>query len=600
MDTLRADERAPLTSSPALTIDETILELLPAAVYVCDAEGLIVRYNRRAAELWGRSPRRGETEERFCGAHRLLRPDGRPLPHHRTPMAEVLRTGVPKRDAEIQIERPDGTRLWALVNIEPIRNGAGAMVGAVNCFQDITARKRAEAEARENEALYRAVIDTTPECVKIVARDGTVRHMNPAGLRMVGADDAGTVHGRSVFGLIAPECRNHWQACHERVCDGESFSWEFDIIGLNGTRRHMETHAVPLRMPDGAVAQLAVTRDITRRKRDEETLRDSERRSRELLAALPTAVYTTDAAGRITSYNEAAAAFWGVRPALGRSEWCGSWRLYRPDGKPLPHDRCPMAVALKECRPIRGAEAMAERPDGSRVPFLAYPTPLYDGTGALAGAVNMLVDITDRKQAEERQKLLVNELNHRVKNTLATVQSIAAQSFRGEVDGRAYKWFESRLIALSTAHDVLTRRNWEGASFREIVAQAVAPLSGRCASRFDIDGPDLRLTPKTALSLAMALHELCTNAAKHGALSNASGRVTVRWRVERDSAGDRLCLRWAETGGPPVEAPRRKGFGSRLIERGLAYDLKAEVRLAYHPGGVACEIDAPLGRPALP
>ena len=121
---------------------------------------------------------------------------------------------------------------------------------------------------------------------------------------------------------------------------------------------------------------------------------------RDLLDALPIAVYLTDSAGRITFYNQAAADLWGHRPEIGKAEWCGSWRLYWPDGRPLPHDQCPMAVALKERRAIRGAEAVAERPDGVRVPFLAYPTPLYDKSGALIGAVNTLVDITERKRAE--------------------------------------------------------------------------------------------------------------------------------------------------------------------------------------------------------
>jgi PAS domain S-box-containing protein len=125
-----------------------------------------------------------------------------------------------------------------------------------------------------------------------------------------------------------------------------------------------------------------------------------------LLQALPAAVYTTDAAGRITFYNEAAAALWGYRPELGKSEWCGSWRLYWPDGRPMPHGECPMAIALKEKRPIRGAEATAERPDGTRIPFLAYPTPLWDETGELTGAVNTLVDITDRKKVEDAAQRL--------------------------------------------------------------------------------------------------------------------------------------------------------------------------------------------------
>ncbi len=132
------------------------------------------------------------------------------------------------------------------------------------------------------------------------------------------------------------------------------------------------------------------------------TVLAGERAAQEILQALPAAIYTTDAAGRITFYNEAAAALWGCRPELGKSEFCGSWKLYWPDGTPLPHDECPMAVALKQGKAIRGMEAVAERPDGTRVPFIAYPTPLFDAEGRLTGAVNMLVDISDRHRAEQQ------------------------------------------------------------------------------------------------------------------------------------------------------------------------------------------------------
>jgi two-component system CheB/CheR fusion protein len=129
---------------------------------------------------------------------------------------------------------------------------------------------------------------------------------------------------------------------------------------------------------------------------------------RDVLEALPAAIYTTDAAGRITYYNEAAALLWGHRPELGESKWCGSWKLYWPDGRPLPHDQCPMALAIKEGRPNRGMEAVAERPDGTKIPFIPYPTPLYDSSGTLVGAVNMLVDITDRKRAEASAQRLAS------------------------------------------------------------------------------------------------------------------------------------------------------------------------------------------------
>ena len=187
------------------------------------------------------------------------------------------------------------------------------------------------------------------------------------------------------------------------------------------------------------------------------TLRERERRFRELLDALPAAVYTTDAAGRITYYNEAAVALWGHRPMLGSSEWCGSWKLYWPDGTPMPHDQCPMAVALKEDRAVRGLEAACERPDGTRVPFIPYPTPLHDEAGHLVGAVNMLVDISERKRTEEQQALLVRELHHRVKNTLATVQAIMGSTARSATSIEDFKnALIGRIGSLAKTHVLLT------------------------------------------------------------------------------------------------------------------------------------------------
>jgi PAS domain S-box-containing protein len=170
--------------------------------------------------------------------------------------------------------------------------------------------------------------------------------------------------------------------------------------------RNGEVDAVGQTGDHGRLAQLAVTRDITERKRAEEALRDSEARFRNLLLALPAAVYTTDREGRITLFNDQAAQLWGRRPDIGKDMWCGSWRIFRPDGTPLAHDQCPMAAALHEGRSVKGQEIVVERPDGTRVCVLPYPEPLRDASGEIVGAVNMLVDITDRKQAEEARSRL--------------------------------------------------------------------------------------------------------------------------------------------------------------------------------------------------
>jgi PAS domain S-box-containing protein len=204
------------------------------------------------------------------------------------------------------------------------------------------------------------------------------------------------------------------------------------------------------------------------------------------------------------------------------------------------------------------------------------------------------VDITERKKAEEHRELLINELNHRVKNTLATVQSIASQTLRNaDTTEAARSAMEARLLALSRAHDVLTRENWEGAGLIEIVREAMAPYRHERENRLHMEGPDVRLSPRMALAIAMALQELATNAVKYGALSNANGEVRVAWSVERKGE-KRLHLTWSETNGPRVEPPKRRGFGSRLIERSLAQDLNGEAQITFAPAGIICTVDAPV------
>jgi PAS domain S-box-containing protein len=313
---------------------------------------------------------------------------------------------------------------------------------------------------------------------------------------------------------------------------------------------------------------------------------------RQVLDLLPAAVYVTNASGRITYYNEAAAALWGYRPQLGLSEWCGFWKLYWPDGRPLPHDECPMAIAVRESRPIRGMEALAERPDGIRVPVIPYPTPLYDAAGELIGAVNMVVDITDRKRAQERQKLLINEIQHRIKNTLAVVQAIAAQTLHNAPVERDA--FVARLHALAGAHDLLRDDNWHQAALIDLVGKALNAFRDTHRERFVIDGPDgIFLDAQKSSLLVMALHELATNAVKYGALSNETGRVCVAWDTSGDEAPKRFRLCWRESGGPPVSPPKQKGFGSLLIERALQSQL-GPARLDFDPGGLVCSIEISL------
>jgi PAS domain S-box-containing protein len=325
------------------------------------------------------------------------------------------------------------------------------------------------------------------------------------------------------------------------------------------------------------------------------TLRERERRYRELLDALPAAVYTTDAAGRITYYNDAAAELWGHRPPLGSSEWCGSWKLFWPDGTPLPHNKCPMAIALKENRAVRGMEAVAERPDGIRVPFIPYPTPLHDEAGKLVGAVNMLVDITERKRAEEQQALMVRELHHRVKNTLATVQAIMGSTARSSETIEDFKnALIGRIGALAKTHRLLTDEG-NPVSFGDILHSELDAFDDGTEGRITLSGPDVFLTSQLAVSLGMAVHELTTNAAKYGALSVYGGKVDVTWSVTIEKAERRrLDFDWVESGGPAVAAPSRQGFGSRLLEFVLPGQIQAKTSIDYRGDGVRLHCSVPL------
>lgn len=319
-----------------------------------------------------------------------------------------------------------------------------------------------------------------------------------------------------------------------------------------------------------------------------------ERRFHDLLDALPAAIYTTDAAGRITYYNDAAAELWGHEPPLGATEWCGSWKLYRPDGTPMAHDECPMAVALKEQRPVRGIEGFAERPDGTRVPFMPYPTPLYDEAGNLTGAINMLVDITERKCAEEQQALMVRELHHRVKNTLATVQAIMGSTARSAETIEDFKnALIGRIGSLAKTH-LLLSEEMGTVTFGDIARKELDPFDNGSGGRIRLSGPPVELPSQLTVTLGMALHELTTNAAKYGALSVYGGRVDVTWRVTIGAGRRTLDIDWAESGGPPVAEPARQGFGARLLELVLPGQIQAKTHVDYRPDGLRVHCAVPL------
>lgn len=299
---------------------------------------------------------------------------------------------------------------------------------------------------------------------------------------------------------------------------------------------------------------------------------------------------------------------WELDLATGRmqaSDICAA-NFGRPDGRALPsyetlqdcilpedreHQRSAVQRAIETGDDL-DVEYRNVWPDGSVHWVQVRGRAVYDRNGAPSRMIGISMDVTERKQAEERQNLLLEELNHRVKNTLAIVQSIAAQTLRSAPSPSAFTdAFQGRLQILSQSHDLLTRKQWQGALLEEIVGQTMAPYHG--AGRVRFGGPPVMLSTGVAVSLHLAFHELATNAAKYGALSVDGGTVEVTWST---GGGDRkrLTLNWRESGGPPVVAPDRRGFGTRMIERALPYEMNGDVVLTFDPMGLRCTLSIPL------
>jgi two-component sensor histidine kinase len=448
-----------------LELDQAVLDALPIGVYACDVDGHILRVNRRAGELWGRAPRLMDPAQRFCGSFRLESLEGEFIPPGETPMARAVLTGESYEGVEAVVQNPDGKRWVARVNVAPLLDVGGEVVGAINCFQDVT---------REHEmrlALERQ--QRTFDLAMIASQMGTWRY-----------------------------------TMADNICVYDENAQL--LYGLTEGRFLHDDEGVKAKFHPDDMA--------------------------DMWARVATAIDPTGDGRYDAEYR--------VKQLDGSWRWLSAWGLVEFEGE--------------------GA---------GRKPV------------AMAGASR---DLTERKRAEELQRLLLNELNHRVKNTLATVQSLVAQTLRGAVDLDAARTaINARIVALAGAHDLLTSRSWASADVVEVVGRAIAPFA---AGQFTVDGPSLELSPKQTLALSLALHELATNAAKYGALSKPEGRVGLRWQAQ----DGQIELQWRESGGPEVVPPVRRGFGSRLLEGGLSRDLDGHTRLQFVEAGVLCSITAAL------
>lgn len=355
---------------------------------------------------------------------------------------------------------------------------------------------------------------------------------------------------------------------------------EAEIEFRSGRRsRLLSVRAFPLGDGIGAVWS-----DITLARAAERRLALSEARYRELADGTPAASWLSRPDGTLEFLNQAMVDAFGRprRDLLGRG-----WMKHIH-----PEDRDRMMAARAEARANHSSmryEGRILRPDGSARIIELYGRPRFDVSGQFRGHVGIATDVTDAREAEQRRTLLVHELNHRVKNTLATVQSLVSHTLRDHgVSKNVERDLMERLLALAAAHNILNREDWRGADVDEVVHDLMRPYHS--ADRISTAGPKVRISPKTAIALAMALQELATNAAKHGALASPTGKVQLNWTRN----GDGIDLEWREIGERRVSKPRLTGFGSQLLGRMLEGELGRAAETVYAPEGLICRVHAPV------
>ncbi len=461
---------------------------------------------------------------------------------------------------------------------QPLLDASGELTGIFVQGHDVTEQQRALIGLWESEQRFRLVAERAPVMLWMGDAAGKCAYLNKSQREFWGVteetmtsfDWAATAHPEDAPALAAPYA--------EAMANHTPFSLEARFRRHDGIYRRFRTHAEPRFGAGGEfLGMIGVNVDIT-------DMHEAENRYRRIFEQASDLILTADLDQIITDCNPAAAAAVGLErdQAIGRkiSEFLS----------PDDYRRTTEMLGAKLERGGTTQYDVQVRSSTGDLLFWEIASGLtFDDAGNPLGLHVVGRDVTERKRFERHQQLLVGELNHRVKNTLAIVQSLTHQSFNSSVPPQdAIRRFEGRLEALAGAHNLLTRKNWDTALIAEVAGAALAPFcaAGRC----EIDGPDVQIGPQTAVSLALALHELATNAAKYGALSNSAGSISVHWTY----SDNLLELMWAESGGPEVSAPTRRGFGTRMIERLLASEFAGKVELSFAPQGVSCRVTGRL------
>ena len=506
------------------------------------------------------------------------------LPRVQVLLAEALEKGGEYR-AEYRVHQHDGQYRWIEAVGRCEMDQQGKPFRFLGVLVNIDARKKHEAALAESEARFREVANAAPVLIWVADTENKGIWYNRAWLDFTGRSmDQELGHGW-LEGVHPEDLAKCAEICGGSFARREPFRLDFRLRDGDGEWRIIDDTAVPRFADDGEfLGYIGTCVDVTEARRSEAALRDSEERYRRIFEQTSDLIFTADLNQVITACNPAAADAIGltVEQAIGRN----ISEFVSPEDLDLTREK--LRTKLERGGTTRYELRVRSKNRDSR--YWEINSGLtFDELGSPVGIHVVARDVTERKRLERHQQILVAELNHRVKNTLAIVQSLAHQTFRdGTPAQESISAFEGRLQALAVAHNLLTGRGWEAASIRDVIVSALAPFcaDGRC----EVEGPEISIRPETAVGLSLAIHELATNACKYGALSNSSGRITITWTVEEG----KLELVWREQGGPPVEAPATFGFGTKMIKRMLAKEFTADVELNFARTGLECRAAGPV------
>ena len=563
---------------------EAIFNQTGAGIAEADVVGRFVNVNERFCEIVGRS----REELLRLTVTDITHPED--ISENRQLLNRLVVGGEPFR-IEKRYLRPDGAPIWVTNTVSLVQRGTGHEPTLLAVSIDITDQKSAEEALKESELRYRTLFEVIEAGFCIVelkfdengkAIDYRMVEVNPAFEEQTGLRDA---EGRWISDLV-PQLERHWFDTYGRVARTRTPERFENGSGPLGDR-WFDVYAFPVGEPQEQRVGILFN-DISERRRIELRLREAEERYRLAAKATNDAIWDWDLTTDQVIWNEAMTSLFGhVEPLTGTGHGWWQDRIHPDDRRRVGEG---LLAAINGIGEGWSDEYRFIRADGGIAHVLDRGTVLRNDEGRAIRMIGAMLDITERKRSEQHQRLLIDELSHRAKNLLAIIQSVAQQSFKDGGDPRAMvSSFEGRLGALAAAHGILTRQRWEAAPIRQIICDTITAVKAD-DNRLRLDGPDLLIPPKTGVSLAMAIHELTTNAVKYGSFSNETGQVTVQWRV----AQDRWKLEWRESGGPAVAIPSRRGFGSRMIERGLAAELGGVVTIDFEAEGVVCRVDAPF------